>query len=381
MDKPPRQHAHSCPREKPNTRDDARLARGLARRIATWPALDQALWAASCAPADPLDDPGYGSTLRLPSLYKIARGYTYWLNFLHEQGWLDQTASPDARLSDARSAAWFRTLKTRGNRAATIIGRFAELNLAIRVLTPDADRSCVLQPHGASVRRRLDDDRRGFLIPDARVLYREGYRLMDTAEPSKRDRWRSQLLRYRDGLFFAIQAARARRLGTVAQTTISGNLSRLGDRYWLDYSADQIKTNRADRVLLPKRLNSYIDHYLTEIRPQLLRGQTHDALWVGTLGEPLAERGIEKLVRKRSRHLLGVSIGTHRFRHAIGTTAPAVNRAQPRLGSVVLNISEGVAREHYNRANADLATELFHQDMLERTEDANNRARLSKVTR
>lgn len=380
MDKPPRQYAHSYSREKPNTRDDARLARGLARRVATWPALDQALWLASCAPTDPLDDPGYGSTLRLASHYKIARGYTYWLNFLHEQGWLDQTASPDARLSHTRSAAWFRALKARGNRAATIIGRFAELNLAIRVLRPEADRSCVLQPHGASVRQRLDANRRGFLIPDARALYREGYRLMDSADPSACDRWRTQLLQYRDGLFFAIQAARARRLGTVAQTTISGNVRWLGDRYWLDYSADQIKTARADRVLLPKRLDPYVDRYLTEIRPRLLRGQTHDALWVGTLGEPLAEGGIEKLVRKRSWHLLGVSIGTHRFRHAIGTTAPAINRAQPQLGSVVLNISEGVAREHYNRANADLATELFHQDMLERTEDANNRARLSKVT-
>lgn len=380
MDKPSRQYAHSCPREKPNTRDDARLARGLARRIATWPALDQALWAASCAHTDPLDDPGYGSTLRLASRFKIARGYSYWLIFLREQDWLDETAAPGDRLSDARSAAWFRALKARGNRAGTIIGRFAELNLAIRVLTPDADRSCVLQPHGASVRQRLNDDRRGFLTPDARVLYREGYRLMDTAEPSKRDRWRSQLLQYRDGLFFAIQAARARRLGTVAQTTISGNLSRVDDRYWLVYAPDQIKTGRADRVLLPKRLNPYIYRYLTEIRPQLLRGQIHDALWAGTLGEPLAERGIEKLVRKRSRHLLGVSIGTHRFRHAIGTTAPAVNRAQPRLGGVVLNISEAVAREHYNRANADLATELFHQDMLERTDDANNRARLSKTS-
>lgn len=381
MDKHPSQYAHSRPSTKPNTRDYARLERGLARRIATWPALDQALWAASCAPTDPLDDPGYGSTLRLASRFKIARGYSYWLIFLREQGWLDETATPGDRLSDARSAAWFRALKARGSRAGTIVGRFAELNLAIRVLTPDADRSCVLQPHGASVRQRLNDDRRGFLIPDARELYGAGFWLMDTADPARRDRWRSQLLRFRDGLFFAIQAARARRLGTVAQTTISGNLRRVDDRYWLDYAPDQIKTGRADRVLLPKRLNPYLDHYLTEIRPQLLRGQTHDALWVGTLGEPLAERGIEKLVRKRSQHLLGVSIGTHRFRHAIGTTAHAVNRAQPRLGSVVLNISEAVAREHYNRANADLATELFHQDMLERTEDANNRARFSKVSR
>ncbi|MGC9272152.1 integrase, partial [Acidiphilium sp.] len=333
----------------------------------------------SCAPSDPLDDPGHGSTLRLASRFKIARGYSYWLVFLREQGWLDETAAPGDRLSDARSAAWFRSLKARGNRPGTIISRFAELSLAIRVLSPDADRRCVLQPNGASVRRRLDDDRRGFLIPDARVLYREGYRLMDSADPTRRDRWRTQLLQYRDGLFFAIQAARARRLGTVAQTTISDNLRRMDDRYRLDYAPEQIKTNRVDRVPLPKRLTPYIDRYLTEIRPQLLRGQTHDAFWVGTLGEPLAESGIEKLVRVRSRRLLGVPIGTHRFRHAIGTTAPAVNRAQPRLGSTVLNISETVARAHYNRANADLATELFHQDMLERTEDANSRERLSKV--
>ncbi len=61
------------PEDKLNARDDATRLRRLDRLVATWPAIDRELWLASCAPGDPFDDPGYGSTLRLASRHKIAR--------------------------------------------------------------------------------------------------------------------------------------------------------------------------------------------------------------------------------------------------------------------------------------------------------------------
>ena len=367
------------PAQKPVARDDATRERRLARYLATWPAIDRKRWEDSCAPADPLDDPGYGSTLRLASQLKIARGYTYWLRFLDKAGWLDETVPPGARISDARSAAWFRDLMARGNVPFTIVGRFAELNLAIRVLAPEVDRTCILQPNGASIRQRLFMDKRELLVPDTRILYAEGLRLMETADRCRTRR--KALLQFRDGLIFAVLSARARRLGTTAQTMTTGNLRKVDGRYRIDYRSTQIKTGRRDDVLLPHRLNPFMDRYLGEIRPALLRGKDHDALWVGTLGEPLGEPGIEKLVRVRSRPLLGVAIGPHRFRHALGTTAPLVNRAEPGLARAVLDISEAVAAQHYDRANAIIATEAFHAEMLAATREANNRARLGRTRR
>lgn len=362
---------------KPNARDDDNRARQLARRVASWPAIDQGLWNASCCPGDPLDDPGHGASLRLASQHKIAKGYTYWLAFLRETGLLDEAVPPEARISHARSAAWFRALKARGNRPFTIVGRFSELNLALKVLAPSADRSCVLRPNGASVRRRLFLEKRVIYVPDARILYMEGIRLMDTADQCGTARKR--LLQYRDGLLFAILAARGRRLGTTAQTMNATNLRYAEGRYWIEYRRDQIKTNKTDNVLLPARLTTYITRYLEDVRPPLLRGPDHGALWVGNLGGPLAEDGINKVIRTRSKALLGVSIGPHRFRHAIGTTAPLVNRTEPGLARAVIDISEAVMAENYNRATTTFATTVFHQYMLEATQEAENRARLGNI--
>ncbi|BAJ81398.1 hypothetical protein ACMV_20510 [Acidiphilium multivorum AIU301] len=47
----------------------------------------------------------------------------------------------------------------------------------------------------------------------------------------------------------------------------------------------------------------------------------------------------------------------------------------------MLDISEAVAAEHYNRANAIIATEFFHAEMLAATQAANNHARLAKIRR
>lgn len=372
------------PEEKVNARDDATRLRRLDRLVATWPAIDRELWLASCAPGDPFDDPGYGSTLRLASRHKIAKGYTYWLDFLRASGRLDETAPPEARISHARSAAWFRALKARGNAPYTIVGRFAELSMAIKVMAPYADRSCILQPYGASVRCRLTLTKREIDVPDVRILYAEGFRLMDTADLSRVDVDLGEALKFRDGLLFATLASRGRRLGTIVQTMTSANVERTDDQYRITYRPDQIKTGylgRADRVLMPKRMTPYMDTYLKKIRPRLVRGPDSGAFWIGRLGKPLGEGGITKIVVIRSRALLGKPIRPHRFRHAIGSTAPLVNRSQPGLARAVIDISEEVMAEHYNRADGIVATEIFHEYLLRATQEAENRERLGKIRR
>lgn len=367
------------PSTKPNRHDDEVRARRLARLVARWPAIDQARWNAACVPDDPFDDATYGATLRLASKLKIAKGYTQWLQYLHGAGLLDHAAPPEARISNARSAGYFRALKARGNAPFTIIGRFAELSMATRILAPDADRSCLLRPYGASIRRRLTVTKRALFVPDARLLYREALRLMDAVDLTLLETDRTLQLQFRDGLLLGLLAARGRRLGTVAQTMTGENIRFANGRFRIVYRPDQIKTHRADDVLLPDRLTPYMRIYLDQVRRRLLRGPDHGAFWVGAQGRPLGEAAIEKIVRTRTRALFGIAIGPHRARHAIGSTAPLVNRAEPGLARAVLDISEQVAAEHYNRANATIATEIFHEAMLQATRDAENHQRLRSI--
>ncbi len=44
-----------------------------------------------------------------------------------------------------------------------------------------------------------------------------------------------------------------------------------------------------------------IRRYLETVRPALLRGREHDALWVGLDGEPLQAKGIQNMMLKRSK--------------------------------------------------------------------------------
>ena len=251
--------------DKLNARDDERRTRRLDRLVATWPAIDRELWLTSCAPGDPFDDPGYGSTLRLASRHKIARGYTYWLDFLRASGRMDETTAPEARISHARSAAWFRALKGRGNAPFTIVGRFAELSMAIKVMAPHADRSCILQPYGASVRCRLTLTKREIDVPDVRILYAEGFRLMDSADLSRVDADLGEALKFRDGLLFATLASRGRRLGTIVQAMTSSLMSitaraRPG---WLRFTSGAVLPiawrNRCGRIGLPSRARDRVN--------------------------------------------------------------------------------------------------------------------------
>ena len=251
-------------------------------------------------------------------------------------------------------------------------------------MAPHADRSCVLQPYGASVRCRLTLTKREIDVPDVRILYAEAFRLMDTADLSRIDTDIRQALQFRDGLLFATLASRGRRLGTVVQTMTAANVERTDDRYRITYWPEQLKTGylgRADRILMPMRMTAYMNTYLQKIRPRLVRGRDSGAFWIGRLGKPLGEEGVRKIVVTRSRALLGKPIRPHRFRHAIGSTAPLVNRSQPGLARAVIDISDDVMAEHYNRADGIVATEIFHDYLLKATEEAENRERLRKVRR
>ena len=355
------------------SRDDVRRAQQLARIIDKWPAIDRERWIIGCKSDDPFEDPGHGTRLRLASRLKAAKGYRRWLAFLAENGLLDEAAPPEARLSNWRSAAYFHALQQRGNRPYTIVGRFAELNAAIKIMALHADRSCVLRPGGASIQRRLHLEKRALFVPDARDIYRLGLELMDTADTC--GSLQKRFVQFRDGLLITILAARARRLGTTALTSVETDVRRVGERYRIEYPPYKIKTNVRDDVLLPERLNPYLDRYLAEIRPGLLQGNADPAFWVNVHGAALGESGIEKLVRTRTRTHFGVAIGPHRVRHALGTTAAMINPAARGLAATVLRISDAVLAGHYNRANADLATSLFHDHLAQEIETAKTRTR------
>jgi site-specific recombinase XerD len=331
-------------------------------RIAQWPAIDQAAWVKGCTPVRPYQDPyarpGAGAKLRATSQAKIAKGYGRWLCFLDTTGTLDPDRAPLARATRPRLRAYFHALRAAGNADYTIIGRFAELRKALRILAPGRDVSWIDKPDGVSIYALLPKRRRVMLVPDSGVLLDWAIGMMDQAR-AKTTAPRRRLTDYRDGLLLAILAARGRRLRSMSLLRPGHEVLERDAHYRVELTPDQVKTDRADQFGLPEVLTPYIRHYLDVVRPALLAGEVHAAFWINRDRIPMTAKTIQTQVFARTGKAFERAFGPHRMRHAIATTAALWVPEQPDLAADVLNISGQTVQGHYNRADQTMAAMTF----------------------
>jgi site-specific recombinase XerD len=166
--------------------------------------------------------------------------------------------------------------------------------------------------------------------------------------------------RLRDALMMALLALRPLRLATFAGLTLGQHLIREGDGYRLRLESEEPKEKVAFESFLPEMLVPYLEHYCTEVRPQLLHGQTSDRLWVSMRGTGMSESSIYYQICKITKRLVGHPINPHAFRDCLLTTiatdAPKSVRAGARLlGHRDLRTGEA----HYNFATQRSAQQLW----------------------
>lgn len=340
-----------------------------------WPSADRAAWALGCTPGDPFDDPRYADGLSAATLGKARKGYGRWLRFLAGRGWLDPDQAPVERVTRPLLRAYFRELRRSGNADATVIGRFHELTMALRILEPGCAVSWIRRPDGVSIYTLLPKRKRPMVVPDSGVLFDWGLAMMDEARQGRATSSLTQLVAFRDGLLIAILAARGRRLRSMRLLRVGRELAWHGGRYRVELTPEQVKTGKPDRFDLPERLTPYVRHYLAVVRPALLQGQggTEEALWISAQGTPLSEVGIQTRLFRLTRRRFGAGFGPHRFRHAIGTTAALRDPGHPGLAAGLLGISAEVLEQHYNRAGQSLAASRYDELIEKRRRELQQR--------
>ena len=334
-----------------------------------WPACDRAAWRQNTSPGDPFDDRPYGAFLRPASLRKTSKGYGRWLAFLDAQGWLDPEAPPLQRITHCRLRTYFRALKAAGNADYTIVGRFAELARAMRILAPGTDVGWIQRPGGITIDAMLQKTTRPMIIPDVRVLFNWGLKMMnaqmDPLSPG-------DPIGFRDGLLIAMLAARGRRLGSMARLRVQRELVLQGTVYRIELTPEQTKTHVHDRFDLPDLLTPYVRHYLLTVRPALLADRQNDAVWISARGAALTTKGIAERILKLSRARFGVAFGPHRSRHAIATSSVLRDPANPGLAAGVLGGSAKVIEKHYNRAGQIHAASQYAKIIAQRRQKLSN---------
>jgi integrase len=261
--------------------------------------------------------------------------------------------------------AYYKQLRLNGNSDTTIIGRFAELAMAMRVLAPGQESGWIRKPFGPTMHALLPNRTRAFIVPGAETMLAWGYSLLEEARTKVTERER--LVAFRDGLLVTLLATCARRLRAVSSLRIGHEIIRVSDGYRIELPAELVKTEKQDHFDLPRRFTPFIHAYLTEVRPKLLCGRTSAHFWINSKGQACTPKLIQARILELSKRRFGVAFGPHRFRHSIATSAPHLDPTNPTTGAEVLGISPSVVQAHYNRATQAKAIVAYAQSIEART--------------
>ena len=315
-----------------------------------WPEPDRLAWeAAMRGRRGRFSARGLAARLAPASIAKAFEGYGRWLGFLRYHGWLDPVVGLLERVTEEWAATYFDDLVALGNSDYAIVGRFQELQMALRIMVPGAQVGWLSRPGGTPLRHRLAMEKRHFQVHHSATLYAWGKEMMERALTLPGPRRRQVMLR--DGLLIALLAAAGPRLGSVKLMRLGEHIRFDGEEWWMSLDVPDIKTDEPHRVPLPASLTPWLARYVEVERRELLGGQVSDAMWVNWGGAALGEAGLEKRIRWWSAKRFGAehAFGVHRFRHCIGTTAPLMAPDTPGIGAALLGIGGRVHEKHYDR--------------------------------
>jgi integrase/recombinase XerD len=340
-------------------------AERLSLDVAEWPLRDRAAWAAARQPAGPLDDGGLAAGWSAKTVRQSEKGYGLWLGCLARYGLLDLDAAPGARLTRETLSLFGNELLARVA-PQTAASRVRDLSVMIRALDPAADRTLVRRMQ-ANLARRAPPSRakRERMIAPA-LLFAAGLARMDRVDHEHHRKHDVRNVRYRDGLMLAILAARAFRRGNLAQMRIGEHIAKVDGVYVCAFSAAETKNGRELVEPLPAALTPYIDRYLAEVRPALLRGHVSDAFWVSTYRGPLSEQSIYTKICAATEEELGVRLSPHLFRDALATGIATDDPEHIRMASRLLGHADPRTTErHYTHAQAIIASRRYNKVVLQ----------------
>jgi integrase len=332
--------------------------------VADWPERDRAAWVAARQAAAPLDDGGLAAGWSAKTVRQTEKGYGLWLGCLARHGRLDPDAAPGARLNRQTLTLFGRELLARVA-PQTAASRVRDLSVMIRVLDPDADRSLVRRMQATLVRRAPPSRAKRERMIAPALLFAAGLARMDRVEHEQHRKHDVRNVRYRDGLMLAILAARAFRLGNLAQMRVGQHIAKVDGVYVCSFAAAETKNRRELVEPLPVALTPYIDRYLAEVRPALLRGHASDAFWVSTYRGALSEQSVYTKVCAATEEELGIKLSPHLFRDALATGIATSDPEHIRIASRLLGHADPRTTErHYIHAQAVAASRRYNKVVL-----------------
>ena len=111
------------------------------------------------------------------------------------------------------------------------------------------------------------------------------------------------------------------RLGNLAGIRLGENLTKPGgpdSGYWLMFAGREVKNRSALQFKLDATVTAFVDEYVHDFRPALVRGSNADWLFPGVAGEHKEKISFSTQIVDRVQNSTGLRITVHQFRHAAG---------------------------------------------------------------
>ncbi len=329
--------------------------------MSEWPGRDQELWQAANSTGGFLEPDGKAAHWRDKTRKGVIKRYSLWLGYLTSANLLDPGKAPSDRINEQTLADYVHWLEARGNSSTTVSGCVRDLNEAIRVMEPGADRGVIkdlaakLHARGEPVRAKHTR----IMHPDD--LLSGALAFLDDV-PNRQFRGEvSQAGKYRDGLVIACLACRPIRLENLTSIIIGQHLVADGNHWLCGFEAGEMKDDQPLSFRFPDRLTPYLDTYMDAYRPVLLRENTSQNLWISTRGTPMSEQAIYWNTCRMTEELFGQRVNPHLFRDcaasALATDDPEHILA---IARILGHSSITTTNRHYNQSQMTAAGDILH---------------------
>jgi integrase/recombinase XerD len=327
-----------------------------------WPKLDQELWQAANSTGKFLEPDGKAAHWKDKTRKGVVKRYGLWLGYLAATDQLDPKISPSDRTCKKTLAGYVEWLEARGNASTTVSSCVRDLEEAIRVMKPHANRSLIKELN-VTLRAREQPVR----AKHTRIMHPDDLLsgALSYLDDSPNQKFRNKFCRagkYRDGLVIAFLPYRPVRLENLATIALGRHLIRDGYGWSCQFSADEMKDKQSLSFTFPDRLVPYLQTYLNIYRPILLKGNDFPELWISTRGTPMSEQSVYCNTCSMTEDLFGKPLNPHLFRDcaasAMATDDPEHVLA---IARILGHSSIETSTRHYNQSQMTAAGDILHE--------------------
>jgi integrase len=142
----------------------------------------------------------------------------------------------------------------------------------------------------------------------------------------------------------------------MAAVEIDRHLKRRGDECWIVFPATETKTHRDIEMPLPTAVADFLELYLRDFRPLLLRKAPTQRLWLSAWANPMTDQAVYIQITRLTHDVFGKAIKPHDLRAMAATTiAVATPENIDDATALLTHAGRSMTQRYYIRAQSTSA--------------------------